>query len=282
MNRHDIRSYPTRLSCLLARCGKTAGRLLCGLLAAASLSLSADAARTVPVQVDGTHLQGTAYLENGVTYVPLRHLLDAFGGWEITWDHGAQQAVAVSDSVRLSADPAENVIMIGEEILKGRVTVENGRTYVPLRLVTEALGCSTEWDPYLAGAAVTSANAPHDAIDLYWLSRIIYAESGAETLDGQIAVGNVVLNRMASKEFPDSIPGVIFDRVDGIQFEPVENGTVYKTPSARSVEAAIRVLQGENTIGSAMYFYAPALSQGIWINANRPYLKTIGCHRFYL
>ena len=114
------------------------------------------------------------------------------------------------------------------------------------------------------------------------ISRIIYAESGAETLDGQIAVGNVVLNRMASKEFPDSIPGVIFDRVDGIQFEPVENGTVYKTPSARSVEAAIRVLQGENTIGSAMYFYAPALSQGIWINANRPYLKTIGCHRFYL
>ena len=282
MNRHDIRSYPTRLSCLLARCGKTAGRLLCGLLAAASLSLSADAARTVPVQVDGAHLQGTAYLENGVTYVPLRHLLDAFGGWEIAWDHGAQQAVAVSDSVRLSADPAENVIMIGEEILKGRVTVENGRTYVPLRLVTEALGGSTEWDPYLAGAAVTSANASHDAIDLYWLSRIIYAESGAETLDGQIAVGNVVLNRMASKEFPDSIPGVIFDRVDGIQFEPVENGTVYKTPSARSVEAAIRVLQGENTIGSAMYFYAPALSQGIWINANRPYLKTIGCHRFYL
>ena len=65
--------------------------------------------------------------------------------------------------------------------------------------------------------------ASHDAIDLYWLSRIIYAESGAETLDGQIAVGNVVLNRMASKEFPDSIPGVIFDRVDGIQFEPVEN-----------------------------------------------------------
>jgi len=280
MNRHD--SYPTRLSCLLARCGKTAGRLLCGLLAAATLSLSADAARTVPVQVDGSHLQGTAYLEHGVTYVPLRHLLDAFGGWEIAWDHGAQQAVAISDGIRLSADPSENLIMIGEEILEGRVTVENGRTYVPLRLVTEALGGSAEWDPYLAGAAVTSAGAPHDAMDLYWLSRIIYAESGAEALDGQIAVGNVVLNRMASKEFPDSIPGVIFDRVDGIQFEPVENGMVYKTPSPRSVEAAVRVLQGENTIGDAMYFYAPALSQGIWINANRPYLKTIGCHRFYL
>ena len=282
MNQHDIRSYPTRLSCLLARCGKTASRLLCSLLAAASLSLSADAVRTVPVQVDGSHLQGTSYLESGVTYVPLRHLLDAFGGWKITWDHETQQAVAVSNNVRLSADPAKDMITIGDDILEGRVTVENGRTYVPLRLVTEALGGIAEWDPYLIGAAVTSADAPHNAMDLYWLSRIIYAESGAEPLEGQIAVGNVVLNRMASQEFPDTIPSVIFDRVDGIQFEPVENGMVYKTPSVRSVEAAVRVLQGENTIGDAMYFYAPALSQGIWINANRPYLKTIGCHRFYL
>ena len=54
--------------------------LLCGLLAAVSLSLPAHAARTVPVQVDGQRLAGTAYLEQGVTYVPLRSLLDAFGG----------------------------------------------------------------------------------------------------------------------------------------------------------------------------------------------------------
>ena len=101
-------------------------------------------------------------------------------------------------------------------------------------------------------------------------------------MEGQIAVGNVVMNRVASSEFPGTIPGVIFDRVDAVQFEPVENGTVYRSPSARSVEAAKRVLDGENTIGSAMYFYAPALSQGIWINANRMYYRTIGCHRFYL
>ena len=42
------------------------------------------------------------------------------------------------------------------------------------------------------------------------------------------------------------------------------------------------VTDGENTVGEALYFYAPALSQGIWINANRTYHKTIGCHRFYL
>lgn len=255
---------------------------LCGLLAAASLSATARAARVVPVQVDGQTLSGVSYLEDGVTYVPLRYLLNALGGWEVRWDNEARAAVAVSGSACLTADPAENTVTVDGESLSGQVTVTGGRTYVPLRLVTEALGGTAEWDPWLGGAAVTSAGAEYDAMDLYWLSRIISAESGGEPLRGQIAVGNVVLNRVASREFPDTIPEVIFDRVDAVQFEPVENGTVYRTPTAQAVDAAQRVLDGENVIGKAMYFYAPALSQGVWINANRTYFQTIGCHRFYL
>ena len=145
-----------------------------------------------------------------------------------------------------------------------------------------ALGGSVAWDPQLGGAAVTSPGADHNAMDLYWLSRIISAESRGENMTGQIAVGNVVLNRVAAKEFPNTIPAVIFDRKHDVQFTPVSNGTVYLPPTAKSVEAAKRVLNGENTAGKALYFYAPALSQGTWINANRAYLKTIGCHRFYL
>ena len=258
-----------------------ARKLLCGLMAAALLAAPASAARTVQVQVDGTLLTARSYVDNGVTYVPLRALLDAFGGWDLEWDSLEEEAVAVSASARLTADPAEGTVTLDDETFEARVTVENGRTYVPLRLVTEALGGSAEWDPYLDGAAVTSPDARYDAADLYWLSRIIYAESGAEPLEGQIAVGNVVLNRTASEEFPDSIPAVIFDKEDAVQFEPVENGTVFHTPSAQSVTAAKQVLDGENTIDDAMYFYAPALSQGVWINANRTYYKTIGCHRFY-
>lgn len=258
-----------------------ARKLLCGLMAAALLTAPASAARTVQVQVDGTLLTARSYVDNGVTYVPLRALLDAFGGWDLEWDSLEEEAVAVSASARLTADPAEGTVTLDDETFEARVTVENGRTYVPLRLVTEALGGSAEWDPYLDGAAVTSPDARYDAADLYWLSRIIYAESGAEPLEGQIAVGNVVLNRTASEEFPDSIPAVIFDKEDAVQFEPVENGTVFRTPSAQSVTAAKQVLDGKNAIDDAMYFYAPALSQGVWINANRTYYKTIGCHRFY-
>lgn len=264
------------------RSGGTARRALCGLLAAAALTLPTQAARSVHVQVDGDLLNTRAYVERGVTYVPLRSLLNAFGGWELWWDSASGQAVAVSGSARLTADPAENTVTVDDTDYAGRVTVENGRTYVPLRLVTEALGGSAEWDGYLDGAAVTSSDAAYDASDLYWLSRIICAESGAESMEGQTAVGAVVLNRVRSEEFPDSIPAVIFDRNNGVQFEPVENGTVYNIPTQKSTEAAKRALNGENPVGAALYFYAPALSQGVWINANRTYLKTIGCHRFYL
>ena len=271
-----------RFSRLLAHCRKNTARLLCGLLAGVTLTCPANADRSIPVQIDGTLLPGQSYLQDGVTYVPLRYLLDAFGGWEIIWDSTTQQAIAVSGQKTLLANPSEDEITIDNETFSGQVSLEKGRTYVPLRLVSEALGNHVEWDPYLSGAAVTSFGADHNAVDLYWLSRIIYSESGAESLDGQIAVGNVVLNRVTSPEFPNSIPSVIFDQANGIQFEPVENGTVYHAPSAKSFEAAKQVLGGKNAVGNAMYFYAPALSQGIWINANRTYLKTIGCHRFYL
>ena len=231
-------------------------RLLCGLLTAAFLIQPALAARSVPIQIDGELLDCHAYVEEGVTYVPLRTLLDTFGGWEIEWDHQLRAAVAASADTAITANPESDTIQIDDDIYTGRITVENGRTYVPLRLVTEALGGTAAWDAHLGGAAVTSPDAKYDARDIYWLSRIISAESQGEPFQGQIAVGNVILNRKASAEFPNTIPDVIFDRKNGVQFEPVSNGTVFLTPTEQSVFAAQQVLDGEVILKNALYFYA--------------------------
>lgn len=250
-----------------------------GLLAAASLCLPVRAARPANLQVDGALLETSSYVEEGVTYAPLRDLLEALGDWTVWWD--GDRARAVSEDASLSAEPDGNVLTVNGKRYPCVVDVVEGRTYVPLRLTAEALGASVQWDPWLEGAAVTSPGAEHDAMDAYWLSRIIHAESGGEALEGQIAVGNVVLNRVASPDFPDSVPAVIFDTENGVQFEPVANGTVLNEPTDLSREAAYRALSGENTAGAALYFFAPALSQGTWIDASRVYSHTIGCHRFY-
>ena len=80
-------------------------KLLCGLLAALTLTcatVKAAPSRVVPVQVDGTVLsQGVNYLQSGVTYVPLRGLLDAFGGWSVWWDSSRKVAAAASGSCLL-------------------------------------------------------------------------------------------------------------------------------------------------------------------------------------
>ena len=253
-------------------------RFFVGLLAAASLCLPVQAARPAGLQVGGELLQAAAYVEEGTAYAPLRDLLDALGGWTVWWDGSA--ARAVSEGASLSAEPG-GVLTVNGTRYPCVVDVVDGRTYVPLRLTAEALGGSVRWDPWLDGAAVTSPGAEHDAMDYYWLARIIHAESGGEALEGQIAVGNVVLNRVSSEDFPDSVPGVIFDDENGVQFEPVSNGSVTKEPTELSREAARRALAGENTAGDALYFFAPALSQGTWIDSSRAYRQTIGCHRFY-
>ena len=225
-------------------------KLLCTLLAAASLicavpvQAAAASERTVPVQVDGEILSGVSTLRAGVTYVPLRTLLESFGDWDVWWDAQSEAAKAATDGFHITADPAEGAITVNGITYLGIVFVQNGRTYVPLRLLVTQLGGGVAWDPYLGG-------------------------------------GNVVLNRVEEDDFPDTIPAVIFDRKNGTQFQPVDNGTVYQTPTALSVEAARQVLDGEVVLEDALYFYAPALSQGTWINSNRTYLTTIGCHRFY-
>jgi N-acetylmuramoyl-L-alanine amidase len=120
------------------------------------------------------------------------------------------------------------------------------------------------------------------ATDLYWLSRIIHAEAEAEPYEGKVAVGNVVLNRVNSSLFPNTVKGVIFEYYQGIpQFSPVADGTVYNTPSATSIQAAKAALAGQRPVGTATYFFNPDKSAGSWIVNNKTYVKRIGDHVFY-
>lgn len=128
----------------------------------------------------------------------------------------------------------------------------------------------------------TDSSATYSQDDLYWLSRIIEAEAGSEPYNGKVAVGNVILNRVKSKEFPNTIHGVIFEYYGSIpQFSPVANGSIYNNPSQESIQAAKDALNGARPVGNATYFFNPAKASGSWIVKNKTYLSRIGGHAFY-
>jgi N-acetylmuramoyl-L-alanine amidase len=131
-------------------------------------------------------------------------------------------------------------------------------------------------------ATTASRGTTYAATDLYWLSRIIHAEAEAEPYEGKLAVGNVILNRVRSASFPNTVKGVIFEYYHNIpQFSPVADGTIYNAPDAEVIKAAKAVFGGANVVGSATYFFNPDKSEGTWIVENKTLVKRIGDHVFY-
>ena len=235
-------------------------------------------AQAVEVLVEGAPLPG-AQVRDGSTYVPLRGLLETLGDWELSWD--GETASAASPLMTLAFPVGSPRLLVnGYPVDCAPAFLEGGRTYVPLRTAAQLCGASVTWTSWQEPVEVALPD-PEEDQDLYWLSRIISAESRGESLLGQLAVGAVVLNRVESGEFPDSIYDVVFEYNGDWQFEPVENGTVYLEPTERSVLAARLCLGGVRVLEDCRYFFNPALSEGSWIVDNRTYTTTIGCHRFY-
>lgn len=132
------------------------------------------------------------------------------------------------------------------------------------------------------GAAVQTALTESSNADLYWLSRIIEAEAGGEPYQGKVAVGNVIMNRVHSSNFPNTVKGVIFEYYGSIpQFSPVADGTIYNTPSGDSIRAAQEALNGSKPVGNSTYFFNPSKSSAPWIVSNKTYVTRIGSHVFY-
>ncbi|MGI5853222.1 MAG: cell wall hydrolase [Bacillota bacterium] len=127
-----------------------------------------------------------------------------------------------------------------------------------------------------AAKSTASRGISVSAADVELLARLIYAESRGESFTGQVAVGAVILNRVASKNFPSSISKVIY--APG-QFCTVRDGQINRTPNATAYKAAQAALKGQDPTGGAVYFYNPAKTTSRWI-WSRPVSIKIGSHVF--
>lgn len=112
------------------------------------------------------------------------------------------------------------------------------------------------------------------------LERLVEAEAGGEPYEGKLAVATVVINRVKSSQFPNSIHGVIYQKN---QFSPVANGAINRKASADSKKAVRQVIdEGYRSFGSdVVYFLSPKIATSKWIINNRTFVKAIGNHHFY-
>jgi len=112
--------------------------------------------------------------------------------------------------------------------------------------------------------------------DVYLLARLIHSEARGETYTGQVAVGAVVLNRVKSSSFPNTISGVIYQRN---AFTAVSDGQINLTPNQTAIRAAKDAMNGWDPSYGCLYYYNPAIATSKWI-LSRKVVVTIGNHVF--
>lgn len=130
----------------------------------------------------------------------------------------------------------------------------------------------------LAALGISAAGSAQQASagDAALLARLISAEARGESYEGQVAVGAVVMNRVAHPSFPNTMAGVIYQRG---AFSCLDDGQ-FDQPVTQSAQRAARdAMNGYDPTGGAIYYFNPATATSKWI-WSRPVLVTIGRHRF--
>ena len=132
----------------------------------------------------------------------------------------------------------------------------------------------------LAAMGIYSSNTTNtttnSSSDLGLLSRLVYAESRGEPYTGQVAVASVVLNRVKSSSFPNSVAGVIYQSG---AFSVVSDGQINLSPNATAKKAAQDAINGWDPTYGAIYYFNPNTATSSWI-WSRPLTVVIGNHRF--
>lgn len=122
----------------------------------------------------------------------------------------------------------------------------------------------------------SSSNSSYSSQDVYLLAKCIHAEARGEPYMGQVAVGAVVLNRVKSSSFPNTISGVIYQPY---AFTAVIDGQMNLEPNETAYNAARDAMNGWDPTNGCIYYYNPATATSSWI-WSRKVMITIGKHNF--
>jgi N-acetylmuramoyl-L-alanine amidase len=251
----------------------------------AANNVAAELRTTPDITVNGTSIgvQTARTTLDGVTYVAASPVLQTLYP-SVVISFQEDRLVASAPGMNLQATAGNCYFLVNDRYFYAptAIPVSGEDLMLPVSALADALGCSVRensdtQDLVLKQVGLVASAGTYDADDLYWLSRAIYSEAGNQPMAGRIAVGTVILNRVASDTFPDTVEDVIFAPN---QFSPVANGTIYNEPDEESIIAAKLCLDGVREAGDSLYFNVNSMRS--WASLSRVYVCTIGGHTFYL
>jgi N-acetylmuramoyl-L-alanine amidase len=162
--------------------------------------------------------------------------------------------------------------------------VQNGETYwkiakgfgVPLN----SLEAANHWSHLYPGKNIVIPNSPVSAADKALMARLVHAEAVGEPYAGKVAVATVILNRVKSSKFPNTVPGVIYQISNGhYAFTPVENGQINQPADAASKRAVNEAIALMGRGNGSLFFYNPATAKSSWVTTRQVTVR-IGHHVF--
>ena len=241
-----------------------------------------------PITLWGKATGTKALMINGTLYIPMNSFAESVGA-KVKYDTASKTLTVSANGLYLTVSDGAYVTYVNDRPFfsgQNSAVMSDGRTYVPISSVMKAFGLNythTSRGVFVSGTFTPPMHASrfYREDEVLWLSRIISAESKGEPLLGQIAVGSVVMNRVASKDYPNTIYSVIFDRKYGVQFSPILDGSIYGTPTYNCTLAAKICLEGVRVGDGALFFLRPEASSSLWIPTTRKFLFSIGNHDFY-
>ena len=127
-----------------------------------------------------------------------------------------------------------------------------------------------------SASSSASSSAGYVSADHRLLAKLVYAEARGESYKGKVAVAAVVLNRVGSSSFPNTLSGVVYQSG---AFSSVSNGSINNTPNSECIRAALDAINGWDPTGGAIYYYNPKTASNGWIRT-RPVITQIGNHIF--
>lgn len=201
------------------------------------------------------------------TYVPFRAVVEAFNFSDVEWNSELYKTTFKAGDIEMELLINTPVVIVNDEevAMDAPTLIIEGRTMVPIRIISEILGFEVGWDGIYYAVTLNHEtygvneekldNRFYSVDELKTFSKLVYREAGSVSYETKHGVASVVMNQVRNAYLANTIHGVIYAESKLKHFPPAHKDNFQETvPNKESVLAVKKALRGENSAGACLYF----------------------------